>query len=250
VGEKSLLVAADHPTAGRSTIARVASGPTSVEVNLQLQALRSLDGRVTSAGQALANAMVTAAPQQAALGTFSVRTDTDGSYRFDKLTPDTYVVSASRERGFRGNIRTQTVTISAQQDAHLDIDLPSGTVTVALGIVGPAGSSVHTAQVSLLSGHVQATTAIQLVDAAAARGDGSAHMGYVFGGVPASLTEVTPGDYSACAVPIPIDLRGPGDLAQLLDKRDKLVCVCIPVTITPSPDAQNVTVQVPIPPRI
>jgi hypothetical protein len=220
-----------------------------VEVNLQLQGLRSLDGRVTSGGQALANAMVTAAPQQAALGTFSVRTDADGSYRFDKLVPDSYVVSASRERS-RGTVRTQTVTISAEQDAHLDIDLPSGTVTVSLGIVGPAGSDVHTAQVSLLSGNVQAATATQLVDAAAARGDGSAHMGYVFGGVPASLTGVTPGAYSACAVPIPIDLRGPGDLAQLLGKRDKLLCVCLPVTITPSPDAQSVTVQVPVPPRI
>jgi hypothetical protein len=147
-------------------------------------------------------------------------------------------------------VQTQTVTIASQQNAHLDIDIPVGSVTVSLAIAAPAGSNVHTAQVSLLSGTVQATTANQLVDAAAARGDGSAHMGFVFGGVPASLPSVTPGAYTACAVPIPIDLQGPRDLAQIRDKRDQLICVCIPVTIAASPDAQTVTVQVPVPPPL
>jgi hypothetical protein len=249
-GDKSLLVAADHPTAGRSQIARVPAAPTSVEVDLTLQIPGSLDGRVTSGGQPMANAMVTAAPQSAALGTFSVRTAGDGTYRFDKLTPDSYVVSASQAGGFRGNIQTQTVTIAPQQAAHLDINLTVGSVTVSLGIAPPPGSNVHSAQVSLLSGSVQATTANQLIDAAAARGDGSAHMGYVFGGVAASLPSVTPGAYTACAVPIPIDLGGPRDLAQIRDKRDQLICVCVPVTIADSPDNQSVTVQVPVPPRL
>lgn len=250
VGEKGLLVAADHPTAGRSTIARVPPGSASAEVDLALQLPGSLDGRVTSSGQPLANALVTAAPQTAAMGTFSVRAAADGTYRFDKLTPDNYVVSASRAGGFRGSMQTQTVTIAAQQDAHLDIDIPVGSVTVSLGIAPPAGATVRTAQVSLLSGSVQATTATQLIDAAAARGDGSAHTGFVFGGVPASLPNVTPGAYTACAVPIPLDLQGPRDLGQLRDKRDQLICVCIPVTIADATDAQSVTVQVPVPPRL
>src|SRR5262249_57196797 len=136
-GERGLLVAADHPTAGRSKIARVPPGSAAVEVDLTLLLPGALEGRVTSGGQPLANALVTAAPQTAALGTFSVRAGPDGAYRFDKLTPDSYVVSASLAGGFRGNMQTRTVTIASQPTAPPDIDLPLRPVTGAPGVPGP-----------------------------------------------------------------------------------------------------------------
>src|SRR5262249_50251167 len=117
--------------------ARAPPGSAAVEVALPLLLPGALGGRVTSGGQPLANALVTAAPQTAALGTFSVRAGPDGAYRFDKLTPDSYVVSASLAGGFRGNMQTRTVTIASQPTAPPDIDLPLRPVTGAPGVPGP-----------------------------------------------------------------------------------------------------------------
>ena len=118
------------------------------------------------------------------------------------------------------------------------------------GVAGPAGSDVHTAQIFMVSGTVQATRAADLADAVAARGAGSSHGGLVIKGKPAQLAGVTPGTYSACAMPLPIDAASPRDLAPVLGKEDQLLCACVPFTVTPDPATQAVTIPVPVPPHI
>ena len=250
VAPGSILIAADSDSAGRSSISRVATGDGNASMDLHLQQLGALSGRVTSEGQPLSGTSVTATPQSAGLGIFGVRTDETGAYRFDKLAPDTYTVSGRTGNPGRGSSQSRTVSVVGGQEAHLDLEVSVGTVTVSASVTPPGGTTIGGAQVTLASGSLQASTAAQLADAVSARGDGAAHTGFMFAGIPAQLEGVTPGSYSACAVPLPPTVRGMGDFVALLSKLDKLVCACVPVTIAASPENQSVTVPVPAPPPV
>src|SRR5262249_59466692 len=118
---KPLLIAADLDGVGRSTVGHVPGGADSAQIDLQLLGPGSLSGRVTSGGQPVANATVTAAPQQAALGVNLARAGADGTYRFDKLAPDTYVVSARPPGPQRGGNQSLTVAGEAQKEARLRV---------------------------------------------------------------------------------------------------------------------------------
>src|SRR5262249_22562292 len=184
VGSQSLVIAADHPTDGRSNVARLPAGPQSTTINPVLRPFAPLDGTVTSGGKPLSHAIVLAAQQTAAKGNFMVQTGDDGAYRFDKLAPDTYMVSAMEPSMMGGrNMFTRLVTVT-DQGGHLDIDLPAAGVTVTVGITPPSGTPVNTAQVFLISGTVSVKNADQLTDAIAERGEGSLHPGFVLHGTP------------------------------------------------------------------
>src|SRR5262249_36452349 len=184
------------------------------------------------------------------LGIATARAGDDGSYRFDTLAADTYTVTARSGTIGRGSSRSAAVAVSSGTEAHLDLDVPVGSVTVSVTVAGPAGVEVHGAEVILLSGAVQAPTAAALADTVAARGEGSSHSGFSFNGRPATLTSVVPGAYSACAVPLPPNVTNPRDFAGLRGQLAKLVCACAPVTIAEAPETQAVTVPVPAPPNL
>jgi len=246
-----MVIAAEHPTDGRSPTVRLVASQESATVDLVLRPFAPLEGKVTSGGKPVARGIVTAQPQAAAKGTFMVQSGEDGAYRFDKLAPDVYLVTGMRAGGMMGggNMVTRTVTVG-ENGGHLDIDLPTGGVTVTVGITPPAGAKVTTAQVLLLTGRVVATTGEQLADAVAERGEGSLHPGFVMKSQPAKFDGVVPGAYSACAVPIPGDINSPADMMRIQQNLDKLVCACIPATVAESPSQQTLNVPVPIPPPI
>jgi protocatechuate 3,4-dioxygenase beta subunit len=247
VGERALVIAADEPNAGRSTVYRVPAGTSSVQIDLPLKPLGALEGRVTKAGQPLASALVIAQPQQAARGTFMVTAGADGGYRFDKLSPDSYLLSALQTGSVGGgasSLRTQLVNVDSGQTAHLDLEVPVGTVAVTITMTAPPAANVHTAQVLLATGTLPSGSADQLGEAVAARGPGSTHIGFIFKDQPARLENVQPGSYSACAVPIPGDISSMADTVKLRDKGDKLISVCQPVTVTDSPLEQTVAIAV------
>jgi protocatechuate 3,4-dioxygenase beta subunit len=241
VPAKPLLIAADLAGVGRSTIQHVPGGADSAQIDLALLGPGALVGRVTSGGQPVAGASVTATPQQAALSVQMVRAGADGSYRFDTLAPDTYTVSARPQGPQRGANQSETVTIAAQQEAHLDVDIPVGTVTVTAGITG-AG----VAMVALVSGTVTAARGDELMAAVVARGPGSAHEDLARAGRPARLTEVVPGAYTACAIGVPPTVTSLRDALALRDKLDELPCACVPITIGDAP-TQSITVPAPPP---
>jgi len=251
VGQKTLVVAADTETEGRSTFSRVPAGTESVQLDLTLQPLGALEGKVTSDGKPLAGTMITAAPQQASRGTFMVKSDDSGSYRFDKLAPDNYIVSSLAIKGMgSASLHSQMVQVQSDQVAHLDIDVPGGAVQVTVTIVSPPGANVHAAQVMLVTGTVASGTAEQLTEAVAARGAGALHSGFMMKDQPVVLEKIDAGSYSACAIPIPGDLNDPAAMMRIQGKLDKLISVCLPVQIAATPAAQSVTIKVPAPPPV
>jgi len=252
VGPRSVVIAAQHPTDGRSNTVRLPASPQSASVDLVLRPFAPLEGHVTSAGAPVAHGIVTAAAQQASRGTFLVQTGDDGSYRFDKLAPDTYIVTAMEPGGMMGgrNMFSKLVTLG-EQGAQLDIDLPVGGVAVTIGIAPPEGTHVTSAQVFLVTGTLPAmANAEQFTEAFAERGEGALHPGFVLKGQPAKFDKVVPGAYSACAIPLPGDLNSAADLLKLRDKLDQLPVACIPATVRESPAEQTVTVPVPAPPAL
>ncbi|HKA90706.1 MAG TPA: carboxypeptidase regulatory-like domain-containing protein [Haliangiales bacterium] len=252
VGVKSVVIAAEHPTDGRSGTVRLPASPQSASVDLVLRPFAPLEGRVTTGGNPVAHGIVTAGAQQASRGTFIVQTGDDGGYRFDKLAPDTYMVTAMEAGGMMGgrNMFSKLVTVG-EQGARLDIELPSGNVSVSVAIAPPSGVTVSAAQVFLVTGHMPAVSnAEQFTEAFAERGEGALHPGFVLKGKPAKFDTVVPGPYSACAIPLPGDINSPADLMKLRDKADQLPVACIVATIRPSPAEQSVTVPVPAPPAL
>jgi hypothetical protein len=246
VGERSLVVAADEPSAGRSSVYRVPAGTGSVQLDLPLQPLGALEGRVAKDGQPMAGAIVMAQPQQAARGTFMVTAGGDGGYRFDKLAPDSYVVSALEAGGGgkASSMHSQLVAVAAGQTTHLDLGFAAGTVTVTVAMTAPPAANVHTAQVFLATGDLPSGTAEQLGEALAARGEGAAAMGFIFKDQPAQLAAVAPGAYSLCLIPIPGTLASMADFVKIRDKTDKLLALCKPVTLAGAPPEQTFTVPV------
>jgi hypothetical protein len=241
VGNKVLMLIADHPTMGRSTMLRVPAGDASVTIDLHLAALGSLEGTVTSAGQPVDKAIVLASPQQASRGNFIVTAGADGTYRFDKLAPDTYLVSAMRSAGFtKTSLQTKMVTITTGETAHADIDLPSAGVTVHIQVAGPPN-----AQLILMSGTVNAVTAEQLYDVYAERGAGTFHSGFAVKGAPVTFDNLEPGVYTLCGVPIPGDFNNPSDMVKLQTQIDKLIVRCFPENIPASPAEQQLSVTLP-----
>jgi carboxypeptidase family protein len=249
VGPKVLVLAADHPTEGRSAMVRIPAGDQSTQVDLVLRPLGSLQGHVTAGGQPVASALVMANPQQAARGTFIVKAGDDGAYRFDKLAPDTYVVSAVRQAGLTGgDLHARVVTINVQETASLDIDLPVSGIDVTVQLKPPDGVAVANAQVFLLTGKVAAATADQMYEAFAVRGEGAGYQLLLFKGEPGKLERVPPGAYTACSIPFPGDINSIADMQKLRDKLDKLPVVCTAEAVAATPSAQTLVVPVPAAP--
>jgi hypothetical protein len=63
----------------------------------------------------------------------------------------------------------------------------------------------------------------------------------------AIFTEVSPGPYTACVTPLPIEVRGGNARCYASDRSDALAVFCQPVTVAASPDAQTVQVPVVVP---
>jgi uncharacterized GH25 family protein len=251
VGARGLVLVADHPTEGRSNMVRVPGGDTSVTVDLVVRASGALEGKVTAGGKPLPEAVVMATPQQAARGTFMVQSGEDGSYRYDKLSPDTYRVTAMRRAGMLGaSMHSKVVTVEAETTARVDLEVPASGISVVMAAKPPAGVTLSTAQLFLVSGTFRAPNAEVFTERFGELGAGATHQGFMMKGKPHTFENVEPGSYSACAIPIPGDLNSPADMLKVQENLDKLLVACQPVTIAASPTAQEIAVEVPAPPPI
>lgn len=251
VNAKGLVVVADHPTEGRSSMVRIPAGDASTTLDLVLKPLGALEGKVTSGGKPMASSIVLAMPQQAARGNFIVQSGEDGTYRYDKLAPDTYRVTAVQRGGpMGGAMHSKVVTVEAEKTVHLDLEVPASGVKVTMKVKPPEGVTLTTAQVFLVSGSFTAPTADVFNEKFGELGPGSTHQGFMLKAEPVKFENVEPGPYSACAIPIPGDINSPADMMKLRDSPEKLLVACQPVTIAKDPAEQEVTVTVPAPPPL
>ena len=248
VGTSDLLLMADHDSFGRSQPVTVPGSTDSQTVDLILAPFSSLDGVVTQDGQPASGVPITAAPQGSPDVTFSVTTGPDGTFRFDRLAPDHYRVSAIG-RGGRGGVglRTAVVTLSAGQNGHVQLSMDTQGITLLVTAQGADGSPA-TAQIAVIAGAVQAATAKALRLAVSTSSASYTYVGFSGGGRPARAQNVQPGAYTVCAIPLPAGMQGGGAWSYLQQNADKLAAFCLQRTVAADPAEQPVQVPVTVPP--
>jgi hypothetical protein len=237
------VVIADHPTLGRSATVRVPASNDSSTIDLVLASPGAIEGTITRGGQPLPRFQVTASSHPVTnSANFVVMTDADGHYRFDRLVPGDYLVTAT------GGMHP---IAGVTQTARFDVDLPATTVDIVVTLHDQAGEAVRMAEVHLVPGALAADVAYAIHAAEARLTGGFSAFNIVAEGRPARIRRVPPGDYTLCTVPYPAELRGldPAEVAQFLDSQARnLPAYCRPLPVAAQPAEQPITFDVRLPP--
>jgi len=246
-----LAITAEHPAYGRSKALRI---PTEMsgqgELVLELQPFGALSGVLRQGGKPVEGVFVSCQSTTTPGAIYAVASGPDGSYRYDKLAPDTYKVSATVGMPMAGmKFYSKEVVVPSGQEVKVDLAVEAGTIEVDMLAAAKAGK-LGVASAWLATGAITAHTASELSLRMAAAGAGASQWVIIRAGEAAKFTEITAGAYTACVVPFPAEVQGMGAMGYVERHGDKLPAYCLPVTINASPDHQTVTVPVEIPPYI
>jgi protocatechuate 3,4-dioxygenase beta subunit len=252
-GGGDLTIVADHPDIGRSKAMRVPQElPGQSELVLELQKFGALSGVMHQGGKPVEGIIVSCQSTTTPGAIYGVASGPDGRYRYDRLAPDTYKVSATVGMPMAGmKFYSKEAAVPSGKEVTVDLSVDPGSVTLNVQAVPKDGKQLGIASVWLASGgSVSATTASQLQLQIAAAGPGASQWVIVRAGEPARFSEVTPGPYTACVVPFPSEVKGMGAMGYAERHGDKLPAFCQAVTVAPSPDVQSASVGVEIPPFV
>ena len=247
-GEGDITVVAELAAGGRSPARRVTEGePDAGQLVLALQPFGALSGLLHQDGSIASGIGVSVMSTTSPGAVNMVTSGADGAYRFDRLAPDTYKVSATLGQIRRGlRLYSQQVVVPAGGEAHMDLGIAAGDVTLVVTPTPTGGGTLGLAIAWVASGSVRAATESDLQLALAGAGAGTTQMQIARGGT-ATFTALTPGAYTACVVPLPSEIHGAGALGYMDAHGAKLPAVCVPVAITSAPPSQALAVPVAIP---
>jgi protocatechuate 3,4-dioxygenase beta subunit len=252
-GGGDLTLVADHPDIGRSKAMRVPQDlPGQSELVLELQKFGALSGVMHQGGKPAEGIFVSCQSTTTPGAIYAVASGPDGRYRYDRLAPDTYKVSATVGMPMAGmKFYSKEVAVPSGKEVTVDLSVDPGSVTVNVQGVPKSGKPLGIASVWLASGTgVSAATASQLQLQLAAAGPGASQWVIVRAGEPARFSEVAPGSYTACVVPFPSEVQGMAAMGYTERHGDKLPAYCQAVTVAASPDVQSVNVSVEISPYV
>ena len=217
-------------------------------IELVLQPCGALTGTVVKDGEGVAGVIVNARPMSSTGVFYGVTTGPDGRFRFDRLAPGSYKVSATTTSLSGMGMNAVAATITSGQTADVRIDLGGGDLTLAVALRAPDGA-VPFATVALTSAAIAPHTADELLTAMAASDHGRSAMGLVLGGRPATLKQLQTGHYTVCAVPYPARITDLGSARTLAENGGgRLPVFCQPVTLAEAPSEQSMEIPVQIPP--
>jgi hypothetical protein len=161
-GDGDLTIVAELPSIGRSKAMRVtADSPNQRQLVIELEGYGALSGQLHQDGSAQGVA-VTAQSTTTPGAVYIVQAGADGAYRFDRLAPDTYKVSAtlgSPRRGMR--FYSKQIDVPAGTEVTLDLAVEAGAITVTATPIGSKGQ-VGLAAGWLATGTIAAATANEL----------------------------------------------------------------------------------------
>jgi hypothetical protein len=247
IAKKATSALAEHPDRGRSNAIEIAAGTDDPPpVTLTLRGFGTISGKVTSKGEPVGGATITDTPKGGGAQVRIVQSEADGTFTLTKVGEGMHVVSAMQQSTFGMSLKSTstTVQVRAGQDAKVAIDIPIGTITLAVQIKPAAGATVNSAQIFLFHGGVTVHNAKELTD------------GFLGGGVqgmkfwfatkpPPDFEELVAGDYSVCSVPITGDLGDATFRARLQEHMDALKVYCKQIKLAASPQKQTVVQELP-----
>jgi len=249
LGPAPLAVVAEHPDLGRSAALRVVRGsPNELTLELVVAGWGVLTGKVSDDAGAAADTIISAQSVNTPNATYSVVSGADGTFRFDKLAPDTYKVSAMLGTPMRGmTFYSKQVKVDATTPATVELTVDKGAVTVSTTVTADNGD-VPGGAAWLLTGTITAANADELGLASALQTSGSSTFSILFGGRPATFANVRPGDYSLCVAVLPPGLGGPQQsMGYFQNHAADLPVKCKMVKVTPAPAEQSFTIATTLP---
>lgn len=247
----TLNIVAEHDEAGRTAPVTIPGSRESVHgLELVMQPTGALEGIVTIGGKPADGIRVSCQSQTVPGAIFGVATGADGRFRFDRLAPGSYMVSAMtggnpmRGMGFHDG---KSVTIASNQTTTVALEIGQGDVELVVNLRAKNGE-LRFAQVFAVQGEVRATTARELSIEIANRAGGFSSFGMSIGGRPTTIPDLSPGEYTVCAAPYPAEVQGMQPTIDYMEREgDNLAIYCAPVTVTPEPKQQSLDIEVEIP---
>jgi RNA polymerase sigma-70 factor (ECF subfamily) len=250
-GDGDLTIVAEHPSIGRSKALRLPTEmPGQTELTLELQVFGALSGILRQGGKPAEGVFVSAQSTTSPGALYNVASGPDGAYRFDKLAPDTYKVSATLGMPMMGmKFYSKQVTVPSGKEVTIDLAVEPGAVTLTV-TPKPKAGELGVASVWLTSGAIAVKTAAELSLRMAQAGAGSSQWIILRQGEPAVFKDVVPGAYSVCVAPFPAEVKGMAAMGYSERHGDKLPAYCRSLTVGSAPSMQNAEVAIELPPFI
>ena len=250
-GNGDLTIVAEHPSIGRSKALRLPTEmPGQAELTLELQVFGALSGVLRQGGKPAEGVFVSAQSTTSPGALYNVASGPDGAYRFDKLAPDTYKVSATLGMPMMGmKFYSKQITVPSGKEVTIDLAVEPGAVTLTV-TPKPKTGELGVASVWLASGAIAVKTASELALRMAQAGPGSSQWIIIRQGEPAVFKEVVPGAYSVCVAPFPAEVRGMAAMGYGERHGDTLPAFCKSVNVSSGNTAQTADVAVELPPFI
>lgn len=249
IGLGNVFVAADHPEQGRSRPISLRVNNESVEgVLLSLEPTGALSGKVRKGTSPMPLVAIGLQPRDAFGVQFGVLTGADGGYRFDRLAPGSYKVSALIGTPLTSmGLHSKTVTVAAGAEAVADLTVGDGEIDLTVVIELTNAESYNFAFVGVMAGAVTARTSNELQRVFAAESSASSGIALSFG-KPVVISALSPGVHSICSVPYPNELKSREQYIEYGAREgDALPAFCRLIELTASPAAQTGVLKVAIP---
>lgn len=245
---RGTTAAAEHPSHGRSLPIQIAEGTQDPPpLTLTLRGFGSISGKVVMKGAPQSGVTVTETSKGAGARLAFAQTDEAGKFTMAKVAEGAHVLLAMRQAGI-GSMKTTSVTVNvvAGQETAVTIDIPVGQLTLVVQPKALPGNTVDAAQVFLFGGQVSPATGKQVFEQFA---QGSAQGMKIWFGAGKPLpefTELLPGDYSICTIPITGgDIMDPKFGQRLQKAADHLKVYCKQLKLAATPTSQTIVHEVP-----
>lgn len=246
VPKKATTAMADNPTSGRSTGVAVPEGTDDPPpVTLILRGYGSISGKVTSKGKPVARVTISQSTKGGGASAAFAQSDDEGNFTMAKVPEGTIVLQAMQQQMMSMKSATTTVVVVAGRESKVTLDIPVGTLTLAVTIKPLPNNQVDAAQVFVFNGFVAPANGKQLTDGFFQ--GGAQGMKFWLGGAMPMPTfdELLAGEYSVCTIPITGSMQDPKFMQRIQENVATLKVYCKAIKLTPAPKLQTITIEVP-----
>ena len=238
---------AQHPSYGSSLPVNVEEGTADpAPVVLALRGFGSISGKVVRQGVPQAGVTITEASKGGGAALAFAQTDEAGKFTLAKVAEGPHVLQAMQGRGFGSMKSTSvTVTVVAGQEAAVTIDIPVGQISLTVQPKALPGQAIDAAQVFMFAGLVAPTNGKQLRDSFLQGGAIGMKIWFGEGKPLPEFTELVPGEYSVCTVPLSGNIMDPTYGKRLQEQAGLLKVYCRQMKLPASPLKQTMVHEVP-----
>lgn len=230
VGKKGGYVAAEHPDRGQSLAIAYPDGDQDPPaVTLPLRAWGSITGTVTLRGQPVPEVGVSESSKGGGAQMAVTQTDESGNFSMLKVAEGTHTLQVMRQAGFGMKSTSVTVDVVAGTPTHVDIAIPTGSITLSVAIKPLPGATVTWAMVALINGLGQMENGKQLMEGMVGGTLGTAKAWFGAGTV--DFDELQPGTYTICSMPVTGAMTDPQVGQRLQEHQDTMKVYCQPAQV-------------------